>query len=428
MTVEYDQNIDVLCDDLQYHMSHRIEQIVFLSLRKLPLIDNGVQILRTECGIRVFRTKTGFTAHECQTWCHYAATLKLALRGDGKASAVDKQNTAIPARTYTEVGVMHLNSLLRLCMTANHCLTIRLNLIAMLVSLRHRLLTKVPIANIALENLSVLLSCIFHEPEKKIIKLVIDHDINRCINYAKRRHLFASEKNYLPVFHWLEREAYQGYCEGVHGSRVLTTIHMGEFFSAFRFISHTLSESRTVISLMRENLDHLDTNILVSSGSEHKVMKHGQYSAVDVITKLRGGETTLAVMFDIGKKFGETVEVVFFGNRALFVKGPALLAIMGRAPIIPFFCYEIDGKSMITTEAIIDTKILAGESLAQAIARITQKLVSLAEQWICRFPMQWKYLDTMFTYFIHGNDAANNVGNAKHISAETAVNLGKGLL
>jgi len=422
MTGEYDKNMDELCENLQCQMNRRVEHIVFQSLRKLPLIDNGVQVLRTECGIRVFRVKSGFTAQECKMWRHYAATLKRALKGDNKTFAAENQDIKIPPIACTELLVINLNGLLSLFMTGKSCLTARIKLIAVLVGLRHRFLINLPIANVAIENLSAILSYIFHEPEQKIRQLVVDHDIIRCINYTKRRYLFCGEQSYTPVFRWVEREAYQRYCGEVHGSRVLTTIHMGEFFSAFRFISHTISEPRTVISLMRENPDHLDTNMLVRSGSMHNVLKHGQYSAVDVITKLRGGETTLAVMFDLGKKFGETVEVVFFGNRALFVKGPALLAIMGRAPIIPFFCYEIDGKSVITTEAIIDAKILAGESLAQAIVRVTQQLVSLAEQWICRFPAQWKYLDTILPYFVHGNDASQFAGSAKGVSAETSVN------
>lgn len=137
MTGEYYKNMDELCENLQCLMNRRVEHIVFQSLRKLPLIDNGVQVLRTECGIRVLRVKSGFTAQECKMWHHYAATLKRALKGDNKTFAAKNQDIKIPPIARTELLLINLNGLLRLFMTGKSCLTARIKLSAVLPMFQH---------------------------------------------------------------------------------------------------------------------------------------------------------------------------------------------------------------------------------------------------------------------------------------------------
>ncbi len=113
---------------------------------------------------------------------------------------------------------------------------------------------------------------------------------------------------------------------------------------------------------------------------------------------LRKGNQSLGVLFDLREDFGATTEVLFFGQRARLVKGPALLAILGRAPIIPFVTWECEEVDRIEMEEMIDTRLLEGESLQHAVTRITQALARLAEKWIRRAPAQWKYLPALLGY------------------------------
>ncbi|MDP2284815.1 MAG: hypothetical protein Q8L06_11795, partial [Pseudohongiella sp.] len=93
-------------------------------------------------------------------------------------------------------------------------------------------------------------------------------------------------------------------------------------------------------------------------------------------------------------------EVTFFGHRARFVRGPAEMAILGRARIYPFVCFEEAGQACISMESSFLPEVRAGESLEKAVTRVTQTLVSLAEAWIRKNPAQWKYLDRLPHYLI----------------------------
>ena len=129
-----------------------------------------------------------------------------------------------------------------------------------------------------------------------------------------------------------------------------------------------------------------------------QVLRHGVDSPIEAVAGLRRGDHSLGVLFDLRDDFGTTTEVMFFGCRAHLVKGPALLAIAGRAPIIPFVTWECAGIDVIAMEDLIDTRVLHGESMGAAVTRITQKLALLAERWIKRAPEQWKYLPSLPGY------------------------------
>ncbi len=64
------------------------------------------------------------------------------------------------------------------------------------------------------------------------------------------------------------------------------------------------------------------------------------------VRALRKGDIVV-VLYDLPRRFGRTVEVGFFGRRAHVVRGPAELAVLGHADVLPLFThYDADGISV----------------------------------------------------------------------------------
>lgn len=241
-----------------------------------------------------------------------------------------------------------------------------------------------------------------NEPAATLRRWLTGHRFWLEYHYARRlTHLGADggEDCLLADFVWPERDAYLAYSHAGSASRVLVTIHMGDFFGAFRLIASEADPGRQVTSLRREEDDGRVQRMLVNNPDAHHIARHGIDQPTDIVAALRKGNHTLTALFDLSTHFGETVEVLFFGQPARFVRGPAQMAIMGRARIIPFVTYESGGRQTIEMASAIDAGLRSGESLQDAAARITQQLATLAERWIRQHPEQWKYLDRLLGYF-----------------------------
>lgn len=245
------------------------------------------------------------------------------------------------------------------------------------------------------------LSYLLQEPTRVTINLLCEHQYYLYWNYARRlRHLrkTASQISCPEDFCWPARDAYSAMNKDCRESRVLVTIHMGDFFGAYKCIAEALETSRPVISLRREGDAAPVRTLSPRHAEDHKVLIHGKENPLTIVRALRSGGQTLSVLFDLGQDFGETTEVTFMGQRACFVRGPAELAILGRARIYPFVSFSDAGRDWIHMESAFVPEVRAGENLQEAVNRVTQKLVTMAEGWIRQYPAQWKYLDRLPSY------------------------------
>lgn len=255
------------------------------------------------------------------------------------------------------------------------------------------------------------LSYLLQEPQRITATVLRQHQFYSYWNFARRlRHLSRDNtgSRRTEVFCWSEREAYIKMNTNCKDARVLVTIHMGDFFGAFKCIADALDESRALISLRRDgDVDAIKTLSPRHAGG-HRVFVHGKEKPLHIVSALRAGGHTLSVLFDLGSDFGETTEVRFFGHRARFVRGPAELAILGRARIYPFVCFSDAGRDYIRMEQAIVPAIRSGESLSDAVNRLTQSLADMAERWIRQHPAQWKYLDRLPAWLQAENAIAEN--------------------
>jgi lauroyl/myristoyl acyltransferase len=198
--------------------------------------------------------------------------------------------------------------------------------------------------------------------------------------------------------YWPDREAYRAWLRQHPGSRVLVTLHMGHYREAFHWLAAEAQAGRNVISLQRE-LD--DTHVHLHRVDERLRQEvHGRELQTPgrVVAALRGGKTTLAVLCDLGPRFGATETVTLFGCPARLVRGPALLALLGGAPLLPFVMLSRGGQDCLLMAPAIWPRLQSGETLAEGVRRITSLLAAHLERWVRMAPEQWRFLPSVGMY------------------------------
>lgn len=374
------------CSALQQLLHCRSESVISEALRVQPIPVKGLGIVRSEYGLSLRLTGSGFSREQCLHLIGYINSFKDSLPQPSLAERLEV------------IFRHHMQS----CMSSALPLPAKYRKLKILASLRLWFLQWQAIPAARLRQQLAGLSCILHEPEKNIRSLWGEHLVWFHFNYARRLiHLEnrSHSAGYLQAFFWPDKSAYQQVIHGNSASRVLLSIHMGDFFGGFRALASLAESGRRAISLRREKTGDHGMQYFNADHIVHQVFYHGQQQPGAIVAALRRGQHTLATLFDLKDDFGSTVVVNFFGQRARFVKGPAQLAILGRCQIFPFVCFEQQGQHCIEMAPAIDTRLRADESLHQGTVRITQTLVKLAEGWIRRWPAQWKYLPVLPAYF-----------------------------
>lgn len=369
-------------------MDRRADAVVVATLRSCEAPNWGVRIVLTELGASLEVSDQGMTLrHQVQVISYLE---ELCERFDQLPHPGVPERVFIILRYGARLSILSTLPL-GLRRHALYCLAVARDWVGRRVSSHHQ----------RQQALTVLLSVVLDEPSGKIRGLLRQHQFWLEYYYARRLMHLGQDRNgerLLATFQWPEREAYLALGHKTQQARVLVTIHMGDFFGAFKYIAAHADPARTVTSLRREKDDGAVQGLLLNNPSGHHIARPGTDQPLDIVAALRRGNHTLTALFDLPESFGETVEVMFFGQPARFVRGPAQLAIMGRAWIVPFVTYEQSGRQHIEMASLIRADRLPGETLMSASARVTQQLVRQAERWIKNRPEQWKYLDRMMSY------------------------------
>jgi lauroyl/myristoyl acyltransferase len=379
------------------------ELYAFLMRRPLPGL---LRIVRSEAGIRLYcranaREQSRLTADQVLPLITYARSACRELL----AAVSLAERVCLLLRDW-RMGCVQ-NSV-RCSRTRVTRLTHRL-VLTVLTRLEHRLLKQCASSAAQAQLCELILSSLLSEPQSQIADLLRQHAVHRAQNFSRRlQHLYSliPGSELLEDFCWPDQHDYLCLIDNKPYSRVLVSIHMGDFAGAFKLIATQARPGRSATSLRRDNDEYLEgiRGLYASSPQDHTVALHGINSALEIVAALRKGNHTLTALFDLQEVFGETVAVSFFGRPARLVKGPAELAILGRAVILPFVTFKSGSRQVIEMAPLLDTRLHPAESLSDAVQRVTQLLARHAEQWIRRCPAQWQYLDSMPGFFIREDD------------------------
>mgnify|MGYP003134155988 CR=1 FL=1 len=351
---EYDSCVIVLIQSINLVYSARVVQIGMLMslLARDSMPESCIRIIKTELGLRAEPVRELDEKSDCDLLLGYLLVLLKLSRGSDKLLPVEnckfiRPLTRFPQLTLNEQAAVICGRASRRCVRSRWCLPIkRLALIALGLA-EFFFLWRISTIRVMVDYELQALGKVLHEPEKEVQRLLRLNKFYNLYNTAKEYTAERTER-LTHFFRWDEKENYRHLISCDESSRVLATIHMGNVFDAFRVISALAPAGRRAISFRRTQRGRQDERIgIVATGVDHRTISDRQASPLNIVSSLRQGNTTLAILFDLTFDFGETVEVVFLGHKAQFTKGPAQLAIMARVPILPFVTYEYLGRDVI---------------------------------------------------------------------------------
>jgi len=250
------------------------------------------------------------------------------------------------------------------------------------------------------------LSKFLHEPAVKVKSLLESSALEtRLIDSRRntplsRRQLLAHQAR----FEIAKLNQYQQFLRDHQGSRIIASFHLGDYIYGINHLMALEPRDRNALVMRQQSCSFENShNVLSQLGerawprSSHIISNRPQLR--ELTGQLRQGNTSLVLFCDLPESYGETVKVSFLGRPARFPKGPALLAVLGRAPLLPVINIFDGEKFIIHIGNLIDSSSVEGEGQEQYLARITQELINVFEPLFLKYPEQWRYLNALPSYF-----------------------------
>ena len=219
-----------------------------------------------------------------------------------------------------------------------------------------------------------------------------------------------SLKNHIGRFDFEQQQEYSMLVSQDKRSRILACYHFGDFVYAMNYIVSLEAISRKGLLLSQSEatsqyFDNMERAFGKKvTGTDSQII----CSKLDITrlsSLLRKGNSTLVLFCDLPNGYGEQVRVKFLNRSAWFPKGPAVLALVNKVPLLPSISYYDGKRHKIELANQIEPYTLNHESLEDGVIRITQELVDFFEYFLYRYPEQWRFLQKLPLYFLKGNAA-----------------------
>jgi lauroyl/myristoyl acyltransferase len=165
---------------------------------------------------------------------------------------------------------------------------------------------------------------------------------------------------------------------------LVTSIHGGDYLLGLLKLTSLLRRQRQILVVRRRSASDVEERVFRQfSCGRHTVaiIRHGEGRTLQLIRALRRGEIVVALC-DLPGSYGPTTEVQFLGHTMRLVNGPAELARLGQADIIPVTCSRSVHGAMATCHSPIRNR---------AVDETCQLLARIAEDHIRQFPRQWQH-------------------------------------
>lgn len=173
---------------------------------------------------------------------------------------------------------------------------------------------------------------------------------------------------------------------------LIITMHMGHFPFGFLKLVGAIKKKRKVF-VFKANPRNPNEDTLFAAfrrqSLEIEPLRAGEEGGKRAFLELRKGNV-VAMMVDAEVHVTSRATVTFFGQPCPMQSGPATLAVLTRAVIVPIINFvDASGLSVVQVEPpLYPDKISPEESSQQIIARLTQEIARLMESWIRIDPSQ----------------------------------------
>ena len=174
---------------------------------------------------------------------------------------------------------------------------------------------------------------------------------------------------------------------------IVVAPHLGNWDFAAAWIDH----DRVKLNAVVENLEPeelFDWFVAQRAKFNLSVVAHNRNPMPKLIEAIRRNEV-VALVADRSLD-AATVEVEFFGKKAQFPMGPALLALKTGAPLLPTAAY-LEPKGGHCLRILPEIEVGERQGVRADVARLTQKVATAFEALILEAPEQWHVFQPFFS-------------------------------
>lgn len=192
--------------------------------------------------------------------------------------------------------------------------------------------------------------------------------------------------------------------------RLLTSYHFGDYIYGANLLGATVNtRARAIYLSQAPGSAAYFANMKLAFGETamgpESRMSAQETSIAGLAPLLRREGIQIITFCDLGEQFGGRTEVDFLFRKAWFSRGPALLGLTNRIPLLPVVNWFDGSREQVVLGAQIEPERFGGETLAQATGRITAELVRFFEPFFRLNPEQWRYLGALPLYFFQDGAA-----------------------
>ncbi len=193
-------------------------------------------------------------------------------------------------------------------------------------------------------------------------------------------------------------------------SRLLTSYHFGDYIYGANLLGASINTcARAMYLSQAPGSAAYFANMKLAFG-ETAMGPDSRLSAqassiADLAPLLRRPGIQIITFCDLAEQFGGRTEVDFLFRKAWFSRGPAMLGLTNRIPLLPVINWFDGARGQVVLGAQIEPERFDGESLVQAAGRITTELVRFFEPFFRVNPEQWRYLGALPLYFFQAGAA-----------------------
>jgi lauroyl/myristoyl acyltransferase len=167
---------------------------------------------------------------------------------------------------------------------------------------------------------------------------------------------------------------------------VLASIHMGDYVHAiFRVASKLKGRKLLLLRRSAGRQDDLFWQEMLGKYGVQVEIFQGKSAAIGLLQGIRRGGIAI-LFFDLPMSWGEVHPVTVLEKRLGWVLGPARLACLGQAHLVPFTCHRFENENICKFGEILEP---SDKSDRSSVACVGQYMAAEAGKMIREYPAQW---------------------------------------
>lgn len=195
-------------------------------------------------------------------------------------------------------------------------------------------------------------------------------------------------------------------------SRLLTSYHFGDYIYGLNLLGATVNpHAKVVFMAQAPGSAAYFANMKLAFGANamgpDSQLLSREAGIAGLAPLLRRPGVQFITFCDLGEQFGGRIRADFLFRQAWFSRGPAMLSLTNRIPLLPVINWFDGKRERLVLGAQIEPERFRGESLARAARRITAELVRFFEPFFRLNPEQWRYLGALPLYFFQAGAAGD---------------------